>query len=186
MNRIIAVVASVVVLAGAVIVLLVTAGAVSSGFVSIDWLEIPLERASEASGGSLAVIIVVSVILLALALLVLVLEFSSRGRQDLLLISSGEEGSASVDEGSVRLLAERAASGVSGVREVQCWVRERSSGLSISCRALTVMGSNVPELSDEIHKQIKETVSQYTGLPVADVKVTVRYEKAEGKRVMVR
>jgi len=185
-NRIVAIIAAAVVFAAAAIVLLVTAGAVSPGFLPVDWFEVPLEGVADASGGTLAAIIIASAFLLLASLFVLVLEFASRGRQPFLLISSGDEGSASIYQDSVRLLAERAASSVSSVREVQCWVREKANGVSISCRALAAMGSNIPELSAEIQGQIKGTVHQYTGLPVADVRVTVRYERADGKRAMVR
>ncbi len=186
MNKIIAIIVAVAVLAAAAIVLLVTAGAVSPDFVPVDWLEVPLERASDATGGSLITIIVVSVLLLVGALLVLVLEFSRRGREDELLISSSEAGSATVDHDSVRLLAERAASGASSVRQVRCWVKHKPDGLLISCRALSVMGSNIPEVSAEIQGNIRETVSEYTGLSVADVRVTVKYERVDRKHAMVR
>lgn len=184
-NRIVAIVAAVVVLATAAIILLVTAGAVSSGFLPSDWFDVPLARAADASGVTMAAIIAGSALVIVLALAVLVLEFALAGRRRLLLISSSEEGSASIDEGSVRLLAEKAASAVNSVRAARCFVREKPNGLAISCRALTGMGSNIPELSAELQGQIKETVSQFTGLPVSDVSVKVKYERANGKRVMV-
>lgn len=183
-NRVVVVIVGLVILAAAVITLLVATGASAPDIV--PWFESQLQRVADATGGGAAAIIAVSVII-ALGMVALVFfELRPLRRPVPLLISSTEQGIATIDKESVCVLAERTAATVTNVHDVKCSVGERAGGLRISCLASVALGSNIPEVSAELQSKIKEAVERLTGLPVAQVDVKTKYEPLEAKRLAVR
>ena len=169
-----------VVLAGAVITLIVTAGATTPS--SYGWFESALQRAADATGGNAAAIIAVGVIIALGMVALLLFELIPVRKAAPLLISSTEEGVTTIDQDSVRLLAEKTAtSAVSNVRDIRCVVGEKAGGLTISCRASVALGSNIPEVGAELQNKVKDAVEKLTGLPVVKVDVKAKYETVKAR-----
>lgn len=185
-NRVVVVIIALAVAAGAIITVLVTAGAITPGALPYNWFESSLQRAADATSGSAAAIIVVSIAVVLGMIVLLVFEVRPLRRRALLLISSKNEGITTIDKESVRVLAERTAAAGDYVRDAECDVDEIVGGLFISCRAKLSMGCNVPEASAEVQSKVKEAVEQFAGLPVAQVNVKAEYESSGAKQLLVR
>jgi len=185
-NRILVIVAAVVVLAGALITLLVASGATSANVLPYDWFHSALQRAADATGGSRAGVLAVTSVLLMGMIGLLYFELARYHRPGLLIVKSTDEGTTAIDYESVRVLAEKAAATARNVREVKCGVSGAADGLVISCRSTVAMGSNIPEVNADIQQRTKEAVEGTIGLPVAFVDVKTKYEIADVKRPPVR
>ena len=185
-NRVAMVIVAAAILAGAMIVLLVATEVITQAFLPSDWFDVPLQSTVDATGGTLAAIIAVSIII-ALAMIILAfMELMPFRNGVAFLISSGEAGITTIDQASVRVLAEKTGAAAHNVRGVRCQVGEGPNGLTISSQASVALGSNIPEVSAELQSKIKEAVERFTGLPVAQVNVKAKYESVEAKRLAVR
>jgi uncharacterized alkaline shock family protein YloU len=185
LNRAVAVIVALIVLAGAIILVLVAANAIEPDDLPSGWADRPLDRADVAVGGTKAAFIAVSLVVALAMIVLLFLELATTRRPLALLIGSDETGTTTIDQDSVRVLAEKTAAAARNVREVKCEVAEKVGGLVIHSRASVAMGSNIPEVSAEIKGKIKEAVQQFTGLPVAQVNVKAKYESVEARRLAV-
>ena len=186
LNRGIAILLALAIMAGAVIVILVASGAVEPADLPEGLFGPQMEDISDASSGSKAIIIAVSAAVLLAMLGFLFLELRSKGGQRRLLISSGEEGAATITERSVAELAENLSGGMREVKHIKCRIVVEKAGLVIKCRASVAMGTNLPELCKELQSDVKARVEEFTGLPVTSVTVDTKYERAEGKHLAVR
>jgi len=185
-NRAVVIVVAAAILAAATIVVLIATGALTGAFLPSDWFDVVAQRIADATGGTGAAIIAISVIAGLAMLALLLYELRGRRRRVFLLISSTDDGSATVDRESVRVLAEKTAAAVGSVREAECSVDERSGGLSISCWVSVAMGSDIPDISSELQGKIRDAISRFTGLPVADINVRASYEPSDARRLAVR
>ena len=183
-NRSIVVVVALVLLVGAVITLLVATGATATD--SYGWFSFILQKIDNATGVSVAAIIVAGVIIAIGTIAVLIFELGLSRQPAPLLISSSEEGVSTINQDSVCVLAEKTAATVHNVRDVHCNVGEKVGGLVISCQAIVSLASNVPEVCAELQGKLKEEVEKLTGLPVAQINVKTKYESADAKRLTVR
>jgi len=186
LNRIIAVIVALVILAGAVYIILVTVGAVSVDTMVTDWFDSPLQRAADSSGGTQGAIVALCVVVALLMIVLLYLELRPPRREGTFLVSSSEEGSVRVNRDSIELLADKTAAGARGVRDARCRVAEKQLGLAIRCEASLALGSSIPDVTSEIQGTVKEAVEQFSGLAVEQVNVKAKYEKAEAGRMAVR
>ena len=185
-NRVIVVIIALVVFAGAVINLLVATDVYGADVLPYGWFESQLESTADSSGGTAAAHIAISVLITLGMVVLLAFEFVTPRRPLLLLISSTEEGIATIERESVCELAEKTASTIRAVSDIKCSVRRKAAGLAISCCPVLTLGSNIPEVSAELQNKIKEAVEQLTGLPVAEVDIKAKYERAEARRLAVR
>ena len=186
LNRVVVVIICLAILAGAVITLLVATGGSEPDIMPSGWLESQLQRAADATGGDAAAITAVCVIIALGMIALLVFELSPFRKPVPLLISYTEKGIATIDRESVCLLAEKTAAASQYVRDVECTAKERTGGLVITCLASVALGCNVPELSAELQTNVKQSIEQMTGLPVAQVDVKTKYESVGGKRLALR
>ena len=185
-NRVVVVIIIMLILAGAVITLLVATEVSTPEVLPYGLFESQLQRVADATGGSAAAIIAVSAIIALGMIALLFVEVIPVRKPALLLISSTEQGIATIDKDSVRVLAEKTVATLHYVRDIRCSIGQRTGGLLISCRASVALGTNIPEASAELQNKIKEAVEQFTGLRVLEVDVKAKYEKAEAKRLAVR
>ncbi|MFH1487255.1 MAG: hypothetical protein ABIH46_14380, partial [Chloroflexota bacterium] len=150
MNRAIVIVVALVMLAGAVVTVLVASGVSTPQALPYGLFETELQRAADATGVYQAASILASVVVGLGMVVLLLFELMPSRKPMLLLVSSTEAGSTTIDRGSVRVLAETNAAAARNVRDVRCDVAEKASGLVISCRASIALGGNVTEVSAEL------------------------------------
>lgn len=183
-NRMVVILAAMILLAGSIITLLVATGA--TGPTSYGWFSFILDKAATATGANLALTIIVSIIIGLISLIVLILELSIPRQPTPLLINSSAEGVITINRESICILAERTASTVSNVRDVHCAIGEKVGGMVISCQAVVSLAGNVPEITAELQKAVKTEVEKLTGLPVAQIDVKTRYESSDARRLALQ
>lgn len=184
LNRIIAVVVALVLLAVSVITVLVATGATTPD--SFGWFDFILQKADDATGAGLVLTIIAAVIIGLVSIAVLFVELALSHQPAPLLITSSEEGMTTINQDSVCILAEKTAATVHNVRDVHCSVGEKAGGLVISCQAVVSLASNVPEICAELQSKVKLEIETLTGLPVSQVDVKTKYESTDAKRLAVR
>ncbi len=184
-NRVVVLIAALVILAGAVITTLVAVGISAPDVVPYGWFQTQLQRVAAATGAGVVGIIAVSIVIALGMIAVLLLESMPLRGPSPLLISSTEVGVTTIDVDSVRTLVENAGATIHGVHDVDSTVKKCVEGLLISCRALVALGINVPEVGAELQSKIKEIVEKLTGLPVVRVDIKIRYRSKEARRLTV-
>ncbi len=183
-NRIIIALVAALALVAAAITLMVVVKLVPPGDVAMFAPQ--LSQVAAASGGEVAGIVALCIVIMLAMLTLIIFEFLPVRQPPTIILSEAEQGTSSIDNGSVCLLAEKTAVTVHGIREADCSVRESEKGLIISCRAMLSIGSDVVEASDELQIKIKGVVEELTGLIVGRVNLRVKYEPAGSRRLDVR
>lgn len=74
---------------------------------------------------------------------------------------------------TVENLSLKAAGRSRGVKDVKARVRVSQSGIEIEIRALVDGESSIPELTEDMQRNVKDLVEEITGIPVANVTVFV-------------
>ena len=198
-NRAVVVFVALFILAGGIITLLVATDAVAPGFPpggsgdppSGSWFQPQLESLAGYSGSDLVITIIVAAIVALAMLGVILLEVKPARSGSTLLISSTKEGGLTIEEDSVRHLAERTGSSNRQIESLRCRLRVRGrrsaipASIIIVCYPRVILGSNVQEIRDDLQTRVKEAVENLTGLTVLQVNVArVRYERGDSPRLM--
>ena len=183
-NRLVVVVIALLILAGAVITLLVSFGVIIPDILIL--FEPQLRAVADATGSIAVGIVAVSVLIVLGMIAILVLEAMPTRKPPRVLISSSEEGIVTIDIKSICMLAEKTAAVIHSVRNVKCYTKKAAGGLVISCQSLVILGTNLPEVGTELQSKIKEAIEQFTGLTVASIDVSAKYESVEARQLAVR
>jgi len=101
-------------------------------------------------------------------------------------LSVTEKGTATIENDSLCLLAERTGETVHGVNDVRCLIRERDQGLLIKCDARVALGANLLEINPEMKSKVREALQQLTGLTVSRVDIKFRFQADKRGHVSVR
>jgi hypothetical protein len=185
-NRTVVILLALAIGGAAVVTVLVAAGTLGPNNLPAGWFEPQIQWLADASGGMKALVVTVSVFV-ALSMLVLaVAELRIRGREVRFLISSQDEGMATVTKGSVRSLVQHVGKGIRNINDIECRVGEKDNGLAIVCTAWVTMGASLPELSNQLRSDVKRLGEELTGLPVKHIDLNFRYERAKSQRLAVR
>ena len=201
-NRAILILLGLVVLAGAVVVLLVSAGIIMPDLLPCGVLVPYLQNIADASGSNAAINMIVSVIVAVCMIALIIFELTPAGRKpapsvidttdnditttfralnkhDILVISSTEKGTTSIDVESLCDLVENVGVTVHGVNRFDCRMGRSPEGLLLSCRAIVVLGSNVVEVAAKSRSRVTDAIEQLTGLTVARVDIKIMYDKSK-------
>ena len=184
-NRIVVTVAALVLLAGAVITIGVATQAWPPDLL-IGWFQPQLEIAADATGGTRLAIIALSVVVIVGMAALLIAEIVPLRTTRIHTLSTSDKGTATIENDSLCLLAERTAEAIHGVNDVQCFIREDEPGLHVLCRAQVVLGTNLLEVNPEMKAKVREALQQLTGLAVSQVDVRFKYHSDRRGRVAVR
>ena len=176
-------------IAGGVLILLVVTETVSPQVFPSDILRQQFASMAAHTGAALWRDVGIAAALIAAGLFVLFLEARQLTRSatpHMILLSSDAEGVVRLSLDSVSELAKRTGSGNHDVRNIRCRVRVTDRGLSIRCMITLRMGADVPEVSSDVQKNIREVVERLTSLTVSDVPVRVRYQADRDQAPLVR
>ena len=184
-NRVLAAVAALAVLAMAVITVGVAIQVWPSDIL-MGWFQPQLQLAAAAPGTTRVAIIALGSIA-AVGMLALLLADILPLREDVVhTLSVTEKGTATIDNDSLCLLAERTGETVHGVRDVRCMIQERQDGLKVRCHTSVALGASLLEINPEMKSKIRESVQQLTGLTVARVDIKYKYQSDKRGHVSVR
>lgn len=184
-NRILAIVAALAILAGAVITIGVAIQAWPADIL-MGWFQPQLQMAADAPGGTRVAVIAMGTIA-AIGMLALLLAEVLPLRENIVhTLSVTERGTATIENDSLCLLTERTGETVHGVKDVHCIIRERQDGLRIRCNAHVALGANLLEVNPEMKSKIREALQQLTGLSVATIDIKYKYQSDKRGHVSVR
>lgn len=202
-NRGTVILIGIIVLAGAVVVLLISAGVSTPDLLPGGFLMTYLQNVADGTGSSTVIIMVVSVIVALCMVLLIVFEIITAGRksssplismndnvitttgfkamskQDILVIGSTEKGTTSIDVQSICDLVENVAITVYNMHRFDCKIGRNLDGLLLSCRAVAFLGSNLVEVAAKSRSRVTEAIEQLTGLTVARVDIKILYDKSK-------
>jgi len=184
-NRILAIVATLAVLAGAVI----TVGVAIQAWpptIMMGWFEPQLQLAADAPGATRVAVVALGVIAAVGMLALLLAEILPLRETVIHTLSVTDKGTATIENDSLCLLAERTAETIHGIKDVQCMVQERPEGLKVSCHASVALGANLLEINPEMKSKVREALQQLTGLTVARVDIKYKYQSDKRGHVSVR
>ena len=167
-------------------------GVVADGLVSEEsWFQSELEDLASYEGSARVISMAISIAVAAVMLLVLLAEWRVGQKTMSLLISVTGEGGLSIEEDSVRYLAERTGQSNRNVTRLRCGVRIQGrrnvapARVILTCYPRVILGSNVQEIRDDLQQRVKDSVESLTGLLVDRVDVArVRYERSDSAKLM--
>jgi hypothetical protein len=184
-NRILATVIALAILAAAIITVGVAIGAWPPDML-MGWFQPQLQMAADAPGATRVAVVAMATIA-TVGMLALLLAEMLPLREDIIhTLSVTDKGTATIENDSLCLLAERTGETVPDVRDVQCMIREREDGLRIQCRVNVALGANLLEINPEMKTRVREALQQLTGLTVARVDVKYKYQSDKRRHVSVR
>lgn len=199
-NRLFIIAVALFIIAGVIIILLVTTGAIAPSFLpggteaspTGAWFYSELKGLQDSGGSSKAVTLVLTS-LVGLAMVGLIgLELRPAISPRPLIVSNKPEGMLTMEQESVQLLAERTGISNRQVSSLRCVVRRQgkstiplAGGLIITCYPRLVLGSNVQDVRDDLQTRIKESVEGLIGLQVLRVNVArVKYDHGNNSRLL--
>nr|PZN03127.1 MAG: alkaline shock response membrane anchor protein AmaP [Bacillota bacterium] len=89
------------------------------------------------------------------------------------IINSGEMGNVSISFSALENLVLKAANGVERLKDVKVQLKLRDNSLSINLKVTVASDTNIPELSAELQKVVKDYVESMAGISVQEVAVKV-------------
>ncbi|CAH8771572.1 alkaline shock response membrane anchor protein AmaP [Paenibacillus dendritiformis] len=84
-----------------------------------------------------------------------------------------EIGDIKISIETIENLALKAAGRVRGVKDLKARIRTNEAGLDIVIRTVVDGETSIPELTEEVQRQVRDYVQQITGIPVSYVSVYV-------------
>lgn len=201
-NRLIVSLLALFFIAASMVTLLVATGAVApdflpgggiseAGALQPSWFQRQLTDLGAYEGPARVTAIAVAIAVAALMLAVLTMEVGWGQKTVSLLISITGEGGLSVEEESVRYLAERTGLSNRQITSMRCRVDVRGrrtltpARIIVTCYPKVSLGCNIQEIRDDLQQRVKDTVEDLTGLQVIRVDVArVRYERTDAAKLI--
>jgi uncharacterized alkaline shock family protein YloU len=184
-NRLVVIFAALAILAGAVVTIGVAAQAWPPDIL-YGWFAPQLQlAASQTTGIKIATIALASIAAVGMIAL-LIVEVLPLRTNLVHTLSVTDKGTATIENESLCLLAERTAEAIHGVNDVQCFIRDRDEGLIIKCGARVTLGANLLEVNPEMKAKVREAIQQLTGLKVSRVDIKFRFQADKRGHVSVR
>ncbi len=181
-NRIVVLLLLLLLLAGAILILLITFGVVTpqqllpTSIVTTglrQWLASFAQM--EPTAALLTTVVAVLVILVSLWVLYLELRLSTPTEETIRIREDGL-GTVTVRRDSVRSLILHTASTLPDVLQVNPRVHTGPDGVTVQCRTSLTPDADVPAVTAELQRRIKEAVERYLGMRVANVTVNTQLE----------
>lgn len=89
------------------------------------------------------------------------------------VINNGEMGSVSISFNAVENLILKAANNVERLKDVKVKLKPREDSLSIILKVTVAPDTNIPELTSELQRVVKDYVESMAGISVREIKVKV-------------
>ena len=200
-NRITASLLALFLIAAALVTLLVATGALGPDFLpggGVDgagvqqesWFQAELEDLVAYQGAAEVIAVSIAIAVGAAMVALLIAELGVGQRAVSLLISITGDGGLSVEEESVRYLAERTGLSNRQITSIKARVhvqgrRSVPARVIVTCYPRVALGSNIQEIRDDLQQRVKDTIEALTGLQVIRVDVArVRYERSDAAKLM--
>jgi uncharacterized alkaline shock family protein YloU len=171
-NRVLILLLSLLVLAGAAVVLLAMLGAARpEQLAPTPWLRDRLDVLVQLDPAGRARTIIASAVALLLAIVLAWLELRPARRDARLTLKQDALGQVTVAHEVVRELVRREARRIAGVMAVHPRLDVDSRELRIRCRVSVDPSASLPELTQQLQERVKASIEHHLGRPVAEVSV---------------
>lgn len=70
-------------------------------------------------------------------------------------------------------MAQKSARGIIGLKDIKAIAKKIDDGLLIKIKALALTDINIPEVTNEVQKNVKEYIEGSTGIPIKEIKVII-------------
>jgi hypothetical protein len=184
-NRLVVIVLDLVLLAGAILILLITFGVVTAqqvlpaGTVETvvgQWLT---SFATMPPSATLLTTLV-AVLVLVVGLGLLIAELRPERQIHTIRVRDDGMGRVTVRTDSVRDLIRYTTARLTDVLQVDPRIDLGQQGLTVHCRTSLSPDAQIPQVSAELQSRIKETVEQHLGMKVASVTIQAQLEPLTG------
>jgi uncharacterized alkaline shock family protein YloU len=171
-NRALILLLSLLVVAGAAVVLLATLGVAQPEHLApTPWVRDRLQLLVELDPAGRARTIIASVVAFLSAMVLVFLELRPARRDARLTLKQDALGRVTVAHEVVRELVRREAGRIAGVMEVHPRFDEDSRGLRILCRVSVDPTASLPELTQQLQERVKASIEYHLGRPVTELSV---------------
>jgi uncharacterized alkaline shock family protein YloU len=171
-NRLLILLLSLLVLAGAAVVLLAMLGAAQpEHLVPTPWVRDRLDVLVQLDPAGRARTISASVVALLLAIVLALLELRPARRDARLTLKQDALGQVTVAHEVVRELVRREGRRIAGVMAVHPRLDVDRGELRIRCRVSVDPTASLPELTQQLQDRVKASIEHHLGRPVAEVSV---------------
>lgn len=99
------------------------------------------------------------------------------------IVHEGSLGQVRVSIPAIESLAEKVVSSVQGVKEARAKVESVPQGIAVNLKIITTPDINIPEVSEDMQRQVKESIYNVVGITVQEVRVAVESFFARKPRV---
>ncbi|TYO95629.1 alkaline shock response membrane anchor protein AmaP [Desulfallas thermosapovorans] len=99
------------------------------------------------------------------------------------VVHEGGLGQVRVSLAAVETLAEKAVADVPGIKEVKAKVESSPRGIAMHLKLITAPDINIPAVSEDIQKKVKDSIYNVVGVTVSEVRVAVESFKTAKPRV---
>ena len=180
-NRVVVILLDLLLLFGAVLVLLITFGAVAPaqllpGAYAETAVGLWLTSFARMPLTETLITTAVALVLIVVGLLLLIVELRPERRTRSITVREDGLGIVTVRAESVRDLIAYTTAHMPEVLQIQPEIDSTSRGLQIRCRAALSPEANIPQVSTELQSRVKEAVEQHLGMKVANVAVMAQLE----------
>lgn len=185
-NRLLVILADLIVLAGAICVLLVITGAYTPGEIApTPWFLDRLRPYATLDPTTWNWTLGICIAILVVGLLLLIAELWPGSREPRrLLVKQDGIGAVTVARESVREIADWEAGRVEGVMESASQVTDGSNGLLIHCRLSLAPDASAVEVTQQVQDRVKAAVEHHVGRHVSQVAVDSQLASlSDGRRV---
>jgi len=184
-NRLLATVVALAILAAAVITIGVAAHIWPVDML-LGWFEPQLRLAAEASAATRVSIIAMGTVTVVGMLALLLAEILPLREDAVHTLSVTEMGTATIENESLCLLAERTGETIRDVRDVRCLIRDSPDGVRVRCKVNVSLGANLLEVTPEMKSRVRDALQQLTGLAVSRVDIKYTYQSDKRRHVSVQ
>ncbi|KAF1086535.1 hypothetical protein SPSYN_00254 [Sporotomaculum syntrophicum] len=99
------------------------------------------------------------------------------------VVHEGGLGQVRVSLAAIEALAEKVAAAKPEIKEVKAKVASSSQGIALNLRLYTAPEINIPAVSEDIQREVKDRIYQVVGITVSEVRVAVESFIAAKPRV---
>ncbi|QGT98961.1 hypothetical protein SYNTR_0368 [Candidatus Syntrophocurvum alkaliphilum] len=119
------------------------------------------------------ILIAVAVLLIGFALWVIVVSLKKKPKPQSVTVTDGVLGQVLITIPAIKVIIMKAVKQVEGLKEIKTDVKNTTNGLTVQMRVLINPDYNVPELSQNIQKTVKEHLHDIGGLSATDINVLI-------------
>ncbi|WP_449240730.1 alkaline shock response membrane anchor protein AmaP [Desulfoscipio gibsoniae] len=99
------------------------------------------------------------------------------------VVQEGGLGQVRVSLAAIESLSEKTVAAVPGIKEVKAKVEASSRGVALNLKLITAPDINIPTVSEDIQREVKDSIYNVVGLTVSEVRVSVESFVAVKPRV---